>query len=305
MALRIGKSIMLNFGNGLEPLFIFIGLSFLLIIGPLLRFYLLEMTHANFKLVKRHFLEFIPFLLVFIISFFINKDWFVNNNRNVIMAFGSLLIFIYLHFAFYIFASARVLQKIKKEYKNSLQTKYQKVIFDWLYMLIIGFVVIWIAFFLNIIEDTVPYIIGPIMYSIAIYFLSYKAFKLKVLDIDGKVFKTTNNALLFNKISTIITERKLYLESSISLYSISKLVGETTQKTSEVINQYGKNNFNDFINYFRIEEAKKLLLNENNRNMTISSIAFDTGFNSLSSFNAAFKKFVAITPSAYKKTNIM
>ncbi|WP_452226823.1 helix-turn-helix domain-containing protein [Lacinutrix cladophorae] len=186
-----------------------------------------------------------------------------------------------------------------------MKTKFQKTIFDWLRILIIGFVIIWISFFLNIIEDTVPYIVGPIMYSIVIYFLSYKAYNLKVLDIDGKVFKTNNNALLFNQIYSIVTERKLYLDSSISLSCISKLVGETTQKTSEIINQYGKNNFNDFINYFRIEESKKLLLNENNRNLTISSIAFDAGFSSLSSFNGAFKKFVGITPSAYKKINIM
>ena len=143
------------------------------------------------------------------------------------------------------------------------------------------------------------------MYSIVIYFLSYKAYNLKVLDIDGKVFKANNNALLFNQISSIVTERKLYLESSISLSYISKLVGETTQKTSEIINQYGKNNFNDFINYFRIEEAKKLLSNQNNKSLTISSIAFDAGFSSLSSFNGAFKKFVGVTPSVYKKNNVI
>ena len=305
MAFRIGKSILLNFGNDLEPLFIFIGLSFLLIIGPLLKYYLLAMTHSNFKLVKHHFLELIPFLIVFIISLFMNKDWFVNNNKNAIIVFGSILIFIYLHFAFYILTSAILLQKIKKDYKSNLQTKFQKVIFDWLNILIFGFGIIWVSFFLNIIDDKVPYIVGPIMYSIAIYFLSYKAFKLKVLDIDGEVFKTNNNALLFSQISSIVIEKKLYLESDVSLYSLSKLIGETTQKTSEIINQYGKNNFNDFINYFRIEEAKKLLSNQNNKSLTISSIAFDAGFSSLSSFNGAFKKFVGVTPSVYKKNNVI
>ncbi|MEM6542619.1 MAG: hypothetical protein AAF634_15795, partial [Bacteroidota bacterium] len=42
MAFRIGKSVLLNFGDNLEPIFIFLGLAFLLVIGPLLRWYVLS-----------------------------------------------------------------------------------------------------------------------------------------------------------------------------------------------------------------------------------------------------------------------
>ncbi len=63
--------------------------------------------------------------------------------------------------------------------------------------------------------------------------------------------------------------------------------------------------FNDFINYYRIQDAKKMLLDEDNKNYTISSIAFDTGFSSLSSFNSAFKKIEGKTPSSYRKNSII
>ncbi|GAA4271549.1 hypothetical protein GCM10022258_08430 [Aquimarina gracilis] len=189
-------------------------------------------------------------------------------------------------------------------YKGKVQTKFQKAIFEWLFTLIIGFVIIWISYCLNIIENTIPYIIGPIMYSMVVYFLSYKAFQLKATDIDGRVFENNDNALLFDQISAMITKEKLYLESELSLSWLSKLIGKSTQKTSEVINQYAKQNFNDYINYYRIQDAKKKLLDQKNKNYTISAIAFDTGFSSLSSFNSAFKKFEGITPSAYKKDNL-
>ncbi|MEM9679608.1 MAG: hypothetical protein AAF901_04730, partial [Bacteroidota bacterium] len=65
MAFRIGKSVMLNFGENLEPISIYIGLSFLLLIGPFLRWYVLGMTQDKFKLQHRHVLELIPFFILF------------------------------------------------------------------------------------------------------------------------------------------------------------------------------------------------------------------------------------------------
>ena len=301
MAFRIGKSVMMNFGDELEPVFIFAGLAILLLIGPLLKWYVLGMTLANFKLSKNSLLEFIPFGLTFVMSLFINKESFEEDKR-ILIVLGGVLIFIYLHFAFYIYMAWRTLQKAKISSPKDQQTKSQEAIFDWLHLLIIGFILIWISYFLNIIEEEVPYIIGPIVYSLVIYFLSYKAFQLKITDLDGTVFKMEeDNTHLFDKISKLIIDEKRYLESDLSLAGVSKLVGKSAQKTSSVINQYAKRNFNDFINYHRIQDAKIMLSNTENDKYTISSIAFDTGFSSLSSFNSAFQKFESTTPSSFRK----
>jgi len=300
MAFRIGKSVMMNFGDDLEPIFIFAGLAILLLIGPLLRWYALGMTRPDFKLSKNCFFELIPFSVIFVMSFFITKESF-ENDKTVIIILSSVLLFIYLHFAFYIGIAWNVVRKVKRNFKTAAQTKSQKAIFDWLRFLIIGFVLIWVSYFLNIIEDEVPYIIGPIIYSFVIYFLSYKAFQLRTTEIDGDAFKVNDSSIVFKKVCTLIIDEKLYLESDVSLSKLSKLIGQSTQKTSSVINQYAQRNFNDFINYYRIQEAKKLLSNVENEKFTISSIAFDTGFSSLSSFNSAFKKFESVTPSSYRK----
>jgi len=48
-----------------------------------------------------------------------------------------------------------------------------------------------------------------------------------------------------------------------------------------------------------MQDAKTLLVNTESEKFTISSIAFDSGFNSLSSFNSAFKKFEGINNTFY------
>ncbi|MBS9463478.1 AraC family transcriptional regulator [Flagellimonas sp. 389] len=303
MAFRIGKSVMLYFGDDLEPIFIFTGLSFLLIIGPLLRWYILAMTTTDFKLPNFYILELVPFVLIFGISFFISNSWFNEDNGIAVALFASTIIFSYLHLAFYILKSAMMVRKVMNAHPKTHRTKSQISIVHWLQILIVGFSMIWFSYVLNIIEDTVPYIIGPVMYSVVIYYLSYKAYKLNSTHIDGTVFAQNENATLFQRIRELMVAEKLYLESDISLVRLSNIVEKSTQKTSEVINQYAKRNFNDFINYYRIQEAKEMLLDSTSRKYTISSIAFDIGFSSLSSFNIAFKKFEGTTPSSYKKNN--
>lgn len=300
MAFRIGKSVLLNFGDGLEPVFIFIGLAFLLLIGPLLRWYVLGMTQPDFKMRKPYYYELLPFVLFFVASLFVTKEWY-ENSKLVIVIFASGLIFIYLHLAFYIGLSWITTKRIKLKFPEESRTKSQIAILDWLPLLIAGFAFIWMTYVLNILDDAIPYVIGPIVYSLIIYFLSYKAFQLNATELDGAAFKVNDDVVLFDEINSLVVDEKLYLESDISLSKLSTKIGKSSQLISSVINQYGRRNFNDFINYYRIQEAKKLLSISENEKYTISSIAFDMGFSSLSSFNGAFKKFEGTTPSVYRK----
>ena len=60
--------------------------------------------------------------------------------------------------------------------------------------------------------------------------------------------------------------------------------------------------FPDFINQYRIEEAKKRLLDPAKKHYTVLAIAEEVGFNSKSSFNNVFKKHVKMTPSEFRKS---
>ncbi len=303
MAFRIGKSVLLNFGEGLEPVFIFVGLTFLLLIGPLLRWYVFSMTSPQFKLLRKHLGELVPFVLIFGASLFVTRRWY-ENSAWVIVIFSSGLLFIYLHFAFYIGMSWRAYRLARKRLSKAELTKSQKAIFQWLYLLLMGIVLIWITYVLNILDDAVPYVIGPLLYSLVVYFLSFKAFQLKATDIEGSIFKENDDRLLFTTLDSLVVTESLYLESNISLSRISERLGKSTQQISSAINEYGKRNFNDYINFYRIQDAKKLLSDIANSKFTISSIAFDVGFNSLSSFNSAFKKFEGTTPSEFRRNRV-
>jgi len=70
---------------------------------------------------------------------------------------------------------------------------------------------------------------------------------------------------------------------------------------SEAINRKSGSNFPDFINSYRIKETQQLLQCKEWQDKKIAAIAYEVGFNSISVFNAAFKKFTGQTPSAYRK----
>ena len=300
MAFRIGKSVLLNFGKDMEPVFIFIGLTLLLLIGPLLCWYIRSMTHPHWKVQKIQLLELLPFTLIFGASLFVTRSWY-EQSKWVIPVFASGLIFIYLHLAFYIGFSWRLFESAKRKWPIATCTKSQKAVFRWLRLLLIGFVFIWGCYVFNILDDTVPYIIGPLVYSVVVYFLSIKAFQLKATDLDGATFKENNNQPLFAAIDSLMVNDKLYQQPDLTLSKLSSMLGRSAQHISLAVNEHAKRNFNDYINYYRIQEAKQMLKVPEKDKYTIATIAFDVGFSSLSSFNGAFRKFEGTTPSSFRK----
>ncbi|SED06744.1 AraC-type DNA-binding protein [Tenacibaculum sp. MAR_2009_124] len=96
-------------------------------------------------------------------------------------------------------------------------------------------------------------------------------------------------------------ENKPYLDDSLTLQKLAKQINIPEKHLSFVINKVVGKHFYDYINFHRIEEAKILL---KNKDLNIQEIMYDIGFNSKSSFNAAFKKNTATTPSTYRKTAV-
>ncbi|MBI9069958.1 MAG: helix-turn-helix domain-containing protein [Melioribacteraceae bacterium] len=92
-----------------------------------------------------------------------------------------------------------------------------------------------------------------------------------------------------------------YKDSKLTLLELSKEIKIPKEHISQVINSEFKINYNDFVNTYRVEEAKKMLEKNGSLNMQILQIAYEVGFNSKSSFNTAFKKFTGLTPTEYKK----
>ncbi len=100
-------------------------------------------------------------------------------------------------------------------------------------------------------------------------------------------------------IRNAIKDQRLYLQNDLRIADLAAAVGLSTNHVSQVINaQFGKN-FYDFINEYRIAEAKRRMSDPDQRHLKLLAIALAAGFNSKSTFNKAFKEQTGTTPSEF------
>ena len=106
------------------------------------------------------------------------------------------------------------------------------------------------------------------------------------------------------KLIDIITTQKVFLDEKITLNLLAEQLQTTPHLLSKTINHIQKMHFFDFINLYRIAEAKKILADPNKTHFTIEGIGFEVGFNNKTSFNKAFKKFTEQTPSEFRRQTL-
>jgi len=103
------------------------------------------------------------------------------------------------------------------------------------------------------------------------------------------------------RIVKVTSEKKLYLNPSLSLPALSEALEIGVQDLSYVLNNGLGKNFYQFINELRVEEAKALLESEKVKSLDMLGIATHAGFNSKTTFNTTFKKTTGFTPTQYLK----
>jgi AraC-like DNA-binding protein len=96
-------------------------------------------------------------------------------------------------------------------------------------------------------------------------------------------------------------KEKMYLDNDLNLPTIAEKLCISIHEASFLINETVGDNFYNFINKYRIEEAKRLLASTKIEQLNILGIAFASGFNSKTTFNTTFKRIVGISPSQYSK----
>ena len=301
LSFRVGKSVFMELGDGIDLRLIFIGLGTQLTLGPLFYLYTKLLIQLDYKIKKNYLYHFLPFLPALIFGFWITPAIV----KQLPTSFFILLFILYYgHYLMYLILS--LLQILKA--KNSVQ---KIEIIHWLKIVFIALIAIWLIYVLNLFEDQIPYIIGPISYSIVIFIVAIIALKNDYIAKIGTIkYKTTavevgEAALLYQKALALVCDQKQYKNHNISLKSLSAELKTSPQKLSMAINANYNNNFNTFINSYRIAAAKEMLLNPNFEQFTIASIAYEVGFNSLSSFNDAFKKITKLTPVTFKSNSKM
>jgi AraC-like DNA-binding protein len=106
--------------------------------------------------------------------------------------------------------------------------------------------------------------------------------------------------LLKGGLADLMAAERPFLDSELNLVKLAEMLHVTPHKLSYTINTGYQLNFFQFVNQYRVEKAKELLLN-NTKNFTVLAIAYESGFNSKTAFNTTFKKLCGQTPTEFAK----
>jgi len=106
-----------------------------------------------------------------------------------------------------------------------------------------------------------------------------------------------------NKLNLLMDKEAPHLDAELDLSGLSKKVGVHPRTLSLVLKHSFNMSFFDYVNLYRVRHAQRLLLSNSGRHKNITEILFESGFNSKSVFNTAFKKVTGLTPTQFRKKN--
>ena len=218
----------------------------------------------------------------------------------------------FLHLGYYLIHNLVLIKK----YKYALRQSYSYVEnhIKWLerFNLVLLFILLSTGVFLYILLVTDIYrrpldYIYVIPTGILFYFISYYIINVNWQSIDRKPLKYAGSSfnqddmkIYTERLHHLMVEEKVYLNNKIRLKDLSERINLSNHHSSQLINQQFNLSFFDFINKYRVSEAKKLI--SEHPDYTLLQIAFEAGFNNKTSFVNAFKKFENTTPSNFRKS---
>ncbi|QIE58235.1 AraC family transcriptional regulator [Rasiella rasia] len=187
-------------------------------------------------------------------------------------------------------------------------SRKQKLDYDeiWSLSVFVGIFLIWLAYFTS---EYTSYILGAFAFSFVLYLsilLLYFQRKKKFTISEKKEKYASSNIeedeaeALVTKLTNVVTENQLYKNPNLTMPALAKKLHIRPQLLSQLLNDNLNKSFSNFINEYRIEEAKRMLSED--ASLKIEVIAEQCGFNSNSAFYNAFKKVTNTTPAKYQNT---
>lgn len=115
----------------------------------------------------------------------------------------------------------------------------------------------------------------------------------------GQPFATFDDKQEIVRLKSIFEEKSLHLRPKLSLTEVANELKLPPKYISYLIGNGFGNNFNDFVNAYRVKEVIGRLNDPSEKHKTLLGIAFDSGFSSKSTFNQVFKQHTGRTPSEF------
>jgi AraC-like DNA-binding protein len=126
----------------------------------------------------------------------------------------------------------------------------------------------------------------------------------EVVEIDNTDSTAQDNDFVNEwkeKILHAVVTEKLYEDTELSLTQMARQLNTNPSVLSKIINQGFQQNFNDFVNQYRVDAVKEKLKAGEQKIQTLLGIAYDCGFNSKATFNRAFKKTTGLSPKEWQE----
>lgn len=298
LGIRISKSVLLYFYADTPKTVLQIGLSACLFIGPSLYFFLKSEIH-KVKQLPLNWKIIMSALAIFIIGV-----GFIFPYQNYPELWNHYIVhIIYSVWGGFLISSAFLLLPLKP--KNlSLSQKWYLTIYMGNLFIFMAYLAAFLLPFRSI------YISGAVTFStifyslLAIILLQKKKINLFNYTVknNNRKFDAEHAEVILNQLHTKMITEKLYLNPNLKLNDLALELNLSVHQLSQILNDGLRKNFSEFINEYRINEACQLLFTH--ENLSIDGIGIEVGFNSKSTFFAAFKKQKGVTPAVFLQKNI-
>lgn len=319
--------------NETMPFLISISHTIPLIHGPMLFLYTVFSLRTSQRIGWKDYLHLSPTVVSCIylssFSFFFSaegKPTVAPARINELEVFLNLFLFLFfISSSVYPILSYRLLNKHRRLINQNFSYK-EKINLNWLKYCIWGIGLIYLAAIITLVlRNTLGerfslnagmMVIYAIV-SLFVIFLGYFGIRHKGIFVDGVAegntiveprsageykktgLKQADAELFHKKLTMIMKEQKPFLEPKLTLHALASELDIPIHHLSQIINQFEQKNFYDFINEYRVEEFKERVSDPKNSSFSFLAIAYDSGFNSKSSFNHVFKKLSGKTPSQF------
>lgn len=293
LTVRISKSIWFYFNPDLSLQVLQLGLSACFLIGPLLYFYIVA-THTDIKQLRLPWLPHLSLVFALIVCVgmlfpYVSYPqlWQTDIFRGINYSWG-----IYLLMAFIV-----AWPDIKSLLRKRAVLSNDKILS---LNVLLGVSIIWLAFFT---ASYTSYIMGAVSFSFMLYLIFLVRFlapkQSSTESYAEKKIEPLRASELADKLTLIMVDEGLYKNPNLTLSELAKKVQVSAPQLSQLLNDNLNKSFANYVNEWRIQEAKRLL--QTSSRLTMELVSEACGFNSQSTFYTAFKQFVKMTPSNYRK----
>jgi len=291
----------------------FVPLIVIMPVGPLLYFYVRATLQPGFTIGRKegiHFyaalIDIVPQLTAIIFVGGVAVHLFIPNARPWSAFIDDYNVYSdiprWISVSVYVYMSSKLLSK-----HSSGQLK-------WLRQMVTAFMIFQVIWLFYLIPYVIPKYTGfmldtfdwyPVYVPLAIlvYWLGIRGYIVSQTGPDQVKKATVLDPELIDKtliaLRSAMEKDKLYLNPTLTVATVADHTGIPIKSISAILNQHLQKSFNEFVNEYRVNAIRQRLLNGETRELTIAGLAYEGGFNSLPTFQRAFKSVTGRTPSEF------